>query len=350
MHEAAFYEKTPESSDVRCTLCGQRCRISPGAKGLCGVRVNRDGILTTEVYGRVAVAHVDPVEKKPLYHVHPGSKAMSVATVGCNLQCAFCQNWDLSQSAKGDDGRIIGRHVEPETLARMTTTQKCDVVAFTYSEPTIFYEWAYDAARLTAERGITNVFVTNGYMSAEPLRRIQPFLHGANVDLKAFRDDTYKDLIRATRGMKPVLDTLKLMKKLGIWVEVTTLVIPTVNDSPEELTDIASFIAGELGPETPWHVTRFHPDYQFHGVYATPADTLRHAREIGLEAGLRYVYVGNIVGEGGEDTVCHSCGTPLIERAGYTILSSVVTENGTCPSCGTPVAGIGIGRMTTEHT
>ena len=342
MHEAMFYRKDADG-DVLCLLCAQACRIPSGRMGLCGVRRNVGGTLSTEVYGRAAAMRADPVEKKPLFHVHPGSRAMSLATVGCNLRCEFCQNWDLSQSPKGAGGRIVGSMVTPEEVARRAVDERCRVVAFTYSEPTIFYEWALDVARATAEHGMVNAFVTNGYMNAEPLRHIRPWLHAANVDLKAYSDSTYRRLIGASQGMGPVLDTLRLMKELGIWVEVTTLVIPGVNDSPEELGRIASFIAGDLGRETPWHVTRFHPDYRFTEAPATPVETLRVAWQIGLDAGLHYVYVGNVVGEGGEDTACSLCGEMLIRRAGYTIVSDAVTPEGTCPSCGTPMHGIGMG-------
>ncbi len=342
MHEARFYETT-EDGDVLCMLCGQLCRIHPEKFGICGVRQNVSGTLHTDVYGKVAAGHIDPVEKKPLFHVYPGSRALSVATVGCNLRCEFCQNWDLSQATKGLERTVRGREMSPEEIAESAAEARCRVVAFTYSEPTIFYEWAYDVALLTSERGIENVFVTNGYITEKPLREIAPYLHAANVDLKAFRDGTYKHVMGATNGKGPVLDTLRLMKELGIWVEVTTLVIPEMNDSDEELSEIAGFIADELGPETPWHVSRFHPDYHYQDTPTTPAATMKRAYEIGGRAGLHYVYVGNLIGQGGEDTVCHNCGALLIHRAGYTIRENRITGDGLCPQCGAEVAGVGMG-------
>jgi len=342
MREARFSTRNADGS-VRCGLCGQYCTIQPGRTGVCGVRENVDGTLMSLVYGLLAAVHVDPVEKKPFFHLYPGARALSLATVGCNFRCTFCQNWDLSQASKGRDRRITGEEASPEWVARQAKASGSRVVAYTYSEPTIFYEWAYDVARLIASRGMVNVFVTNGYIAPEPLREIAPYLHGANVDLKAFRDATYRKVMGAP-GFAPVLDALKLMKELGIWVEVTTLVVPTQNDSDEELRDIARFIAHDLGPDTPWHVSRFHPDYKEMALPTTPARTLHRAYEIGREEGIRYVYAGNMPGDEGEHTCCHVCGRLLIERFGFQIVRNEVTREGTCPGCGTPVAGLGMGE------
>jgi pyruvate formate lyase activating enzyme len=342
MHEALHHTREPDGS-VRCTLCGQHCHIEPGATGLCGVRRNDSGMLVTEVYGRAATSNIDPVEKKPLWHVYPGALAMSVATVGCNLRCRFCQNWDLSQSPKSDGKRLYGRAIESAEIIEQAVDQRCRIMAYTYSEPTIFYEWALDLSKLAVDAGMLNAFITNGYIEAEPLREISPWLHAANVDLKAFRDETYRDVMGATRGVRPVLDTLRLMKELGIWIEVTTLVVPGMNDSDGELRDIAGFIAGELGADTPWHVTRYHPDYQSHEP-PTPVDSLIRAAGIGRDAGLRYVYVGNVPGGEGENTACPSCGELLIDRSGYFIAVNHITSEGTCPKCAAPIAGIGMGE------
>jgi len=342
MREALFYEHRDDGS-VLCGLCGQHCTIAQGKLGVCGVRENVDGVLYTAVYGMVAATNVDPIEKKPLFHMYPGSKALSLATVGCNFRCSFCQNWDLSQMSKGRNRRIAGHEVSAERIADMAVEHDCRVVAYTYSEPTIFYEWALDVSKLTTERGILNVFVTNGYMTAEALREIRPYLHGANVDLKAFRDETYRKTMGAP-GVQPVLDTLKLMKQLGMWVEVTTLVVPTMNDSDEELRDIARFVAHELGPETPWHISRFYPDYKEKNLLPTPMQTLQRAYEIGREEGIRYVYTGNVPGDDTESTVCHKCGAMLIRRFGFHILEDAITKQGTCPKCDTPVAGVGMGQ------
>lgn len=342
MREARFYEKR-DGGEVRCTLCAQYCTISTGKRGVCGVRENRDGTLYAMNYGLVVAEHVDPVEKKPLFHFYPGAFALSVATVGCNFRCTFCQNWDISQTSKGKDRQISGQYTEPEHLTRLALQQRCRVISFTYSEPTIFYEWAYDVAKVATQSGILNTFVTNGYITAEPLREISPYLHGANVDLKAFTDLTYRKVMGAP-GLKPVLDALKLMKELGIWVEVTTLVVPTRNDSDGELRDIARFIRTDLGPDTPWHVSRFHPDYRDLDLPPTPTSTLRRAYDIGKEEGLHYVYTGNIPGDEGEHTACHRCGERLIERFGFRIARDIVTKDGTCPKCGTQVAGVGMGQ------
>lgn len=341
LREARYW--TVESGNTaRCTLCAHYCTIKDGKLGVCGVRENVGGELKTAVYGMLAAMNVDPIEKKPLFHVHPSSLAFSLATVGCNFRCSFCQNWNLSQSSKGRNRRVTGRHAEPEDLVRAAIQNKCRVIAYTYSEPTVFYEWAYDVAKLATEHGMLNAFVTNGYITEQPLRDIHPYLHAANVDLKAFRDSAYRKHMGAP-GVTPVLDTLRLMRKLGIWVEITTLVIPTRNDSDEEFRDIARFIVNDLGPDVPWHISRFHPDYRDDNLPPTPIDTLRRAYEIGKSEGLRYVYMGNVPGDNSESTFCHVCDTVLIQRVGFRVVSNNVTEAGSCPKCDTHVAGIGLG-------
>jgi pyruvate formate lyase activating enzyme len=349
MHEARHYKKLDDRA-VLCGLCAQHCRIGSGQYGKCGVRKNIDGTLFTTVYGLLAAANADPIEKKPLYHFCPGQSAFSLATIGCNFRCTFCQNWNLSQASKGpgrstDGGHAPSGDVAAGDLVRMALDEGCRIVAYTYSEPTIFYEWAYDVARDATQHGLYNVFVTNGYIAAEPLREIEPYLHGANVDLKAFDDHTYIDIMGA-RGLQPVLDTLKLMKKLDIWVEVTTLLVPTRNDSDGIIRDIARFISDELGPETPWHISRFHPDYKDTDLPPTPINSLRRAYTIGREAGLRYVYVGNVhasaLGIDTGSTQCHVCGEMLIERSGYQVVCNRLTKGAGCPSCGTEVAGVGM--------
>jgi len=342
VREARFYERR-ENGYVHCTLCAQYCDIRPGKLGVCGVRENRDGTLYALNYGMVVAAHVDPIEKKPLFHFYPGARALSVATVGCNFRCTFCQNWDISQMSKGKARKVAGDYADPSAIARAAVRGRCRVVSFTYSEPTIFYEWAYDVAKESAQQGILNTFVTNGYIAPEPLREIQPYLHGANVDLKAFTDQAYRKVMGAP-GLGPVLEALKLMKELGIWVEVTTLVVPTRNDSEGELRDIARFVSRDLGPETPWHVSRFHPDYRDTDLPPTPVHKLRRAWEIGREEGLRYVYTGNVPGDEAEHTRCHACGEMLVERVGFRVVRMRVTTAGACPKCGTTVAGVGMGQ------
>ena len=349
MREARYYE-SEDNKYVRCLLCAQYCHIRLGTHGVCGVRENIDGKLYTAVYGQVATANTDPIEKKPLYHFYPGSSSLSLATVGCNFRCTFCQNWNLSQASKGRDRRIEGQYADPETIAEAATKQRCRSVSYTYSEPTVFYEWAYDTAKAATERGVLNTFVTNGYIAPQPLRDIQPYLHAANVDLKAFDDESYKKIMGAP-SVQPVLDTLKLMKELGIWVEVTTLIVPTRNDSDDVLHSVAGFISEELGPETPWHISRFHPDYKDTDLPPTSVEALRRAYDIGRGAGLRYIYVGNVstsmLGIDAGSTRCHACDTLLIERLGFQILRDVVSPDGTCPKCGTPVAGVGMGQNPT---
>lgn len=337
MKEAMFYVKEEEQK-VRCTLCNHHCLIMPGKHGICGVRENRDGVLYSLVYGQVIARHIDPIEKKPFFHFHPGSKSYSIATVGCNFHCLFCQNYEISQMPK-DEKRIAGEPFPPEEVVAAAGKLKCQSISYTYTEPTIFFEYAYDSARLANDRGIKNVFVSNGYMGQEAIKTIQPYLHAANIDLKSYSEKFYKEICGAR--LKPVLENLTLMKKLGIWVEVTTLIIPTLNDSEKELQEIADFIRTELGPETPWHVSRFHPMYRLTSVPSTPVQTVLKAREIGLKAGLYYVYSGNIPGQGGENTYCHKCGALLIERLGFTILQYNV-NNGKCPKCHAVVHGVGV--------
>ncbi len=336
--EAYLYELL-EDKKVRCNLCNHRCLIKEGKRGICGVRENQNGILKSLVYGRLIAQHVDPIEKKPLYHVLPGSLSYSIATVGCNFKCRFCQNADIAQLPADRKGMIIGDLYSPQDVVSAAQQANCRSIAYTYTEPTVFFEYAYDTAKLAHEKGILNVFVTNGYMTSEAVHMIRPYLDAANVDLKAFNDDFYKEQCSAKR--KHVMETLRLMKSLGIFVEVTTLLIPTLNDKKGELQQLASFIADSLGPETPWHISRFHPTYKLTDRPSTPAESIHQARRIGLDAGLRYVYSGNLPGNEGENTFCYSCGQPLIERWGYRISKNVIT-NGKCPKCDATIDGIGL--------
>jgi len=335
--EAILYDKLDDQV-VRCNLCAHRCVIRPGHLGVCHVRENRDGTLYSLVYGRAISQAIDPVEKKPLFHFHPGTASFSVATVGCNFRCRFCQNADISQMPR-DQGKIIGQKVSPAQLVQAAVRYGAHSIAYTYTEPTIFTEYAYDTALLAHGEGIANIYVTNGYMTPEMLDFFHPHLDAANVDLKSFRDQFYRTQCGA--HLEPVLESLRHMKGLGVWVEVTTLVIPGLNDSEEELREIAHFIESELGPETPWHVSRFHPTYLELGRPSTPLATLRRAREIGLDEGLRYVYEGNVPGSNGESTYCYHCGALLIARTGFQITSYRPKES-RCPECGTLIDGIGL--------
>ncbi len=336
--EGMFWEPL-SGGRVRCNLCAHRCVIREGRLGVCGVRVNEGGVLYTLVYGRAIAHHVDPIEKKPLFHYYPGSRSFSIATVGCNFRCAFCQNWDISQLSKISP-QIEGYPLPPEEVVRLARESGSRSIAYTYTEPTIFYEYAYDTARLAQPQGIGNVFITNGYMTPEALEEIAPYLDAANVDLKSFRQSYYSRVVGGR--LNSVLDALRLMKKLNLWVEVTTLLIPGQNDSDEELRDIAAFVHS-LGPETPWHISRFFPAYRMLDVPPTSIERLRRARDLGREAGLRYVYVGNVPTDHGEDTFCYECGAMVIRRVGFAVLSNRLRE-GCCPECGTVIDGKGMGE------
>lgn len=329
-----LYEKLTENR-VRCNLCAHRCVIADGKKGVCQVRENQGGVLYTLVYGRTIAQHIDPVEKKPLFHFYPGSTAFSIATPGCNFRCRWCQNWEISQMPR-EQHLIQGEPALPQEIVRAASRAGCRSIAYTYTEPTIFFEYAYDTARLAHEAGLANIYVTNGYMTQEMLETFAD-LDAANVDLKAFRDETYRTYVGAR--LQPVLDAMRTIKRLGIWLEVTTLVIPGVNDDPAELRDAARFVAQELGVDTPWHISRFFPAYQMADTPPTPLSTLRRAEEIGREEGLRYIYVGNVAGE--ETTTCHQCGHVLIARSGFSVVRNEIRE-GRCPACGAPVSGVGM--------
>lgn len=290
MHEAMLYEKTRGDS-VHCFLCAHHCGIRSGEYGFCGVRQNVDGVLYSVTYGEIIAKHVDPVEKKPLYHFHPGTYAYSVAAIGCNFHCGFCQNWQISQVTKRDGGGGFGTSVSPEEVVRQAVAANCESIAYTYTEPTIYFEYAYDTARLAHKAGLKNVFVTNGFMTEQAIETIEPYLDAANVDLKAFTDEFYR---RACQGrLEPVKKTIQSMHGRGIWVEVTTLVVPGENDTEGELRSIAQFIAS-VDPGIPWHISRFHGDFQYTGRASTPLDTLRKARSLGQEAGLQYIHLGNV--------------------------------------------------------
>ena len=334
--EASLFRQG-EAQTVYCDLCHHRCHIKPGRRGLCHVRENREGKLHTLVYGRLIARHVDPIEKKPLFHVLPASRSYSIATVGCNFRCRFCQNADIAQLPADRGGAIAGQTVTPEAVVADALASGCRTIAYTYTEPTVFFEFARDTARLAAAKGLRNIFVTNGYMTSEALDEIHPDLHAANVDLKSYSDDFYRTYCGAR--LAGVTETLQRMRERGILVEVTTLVIPGLNDSPRELKALAAFLVEALGPQTPWHVSRFHPTYRLTDRGPTPVATLLAAREIGLAAGLTHVYIGNVPGQGGEDTLCPGCGRTVIARRGFQV-EAVRMAGGCCNACGTAIEGI----------
>jgi len=336
--KAYLYEPLPDNK-VRCQLCHHRCIIPAGRRGKCNVRENQAGTLKTLVYGKLIAHHVDPIEKKPLFHFLPGTRSYSIATVGCNFRCLFCQNADIAQLPTDQKGRIVGEFYSPEKIVSEARNAGCQSIAYTYTEPTVYFEYAVDISRLAHENQMKNVFVTNGFMTPEALEMISPYLDAANVDLKAFSDRYYREICGGR--LEPVKETLKLMKSMGIFVEVTTLVVPGLNDSADELNQLARFIADELGVDTPWHVSRFHPTYRLTDRPSTPVQTLEKARDIGLKAGLRYVYTGNVPGDEGENTVCYNCGKLLIDRWAFTIRKNVV-DKGRCPYCGVSIDGVGM--------
>jgi pyruvate formate lyase activating enzyme len=329
------HQRSLENGRVLCFTCGHRCTIAEGARGRCGVMENRGGVLVSLVYGRAVAMHVDPIEKKPFFHFLPGAEALSVATVGCNLTCLNCQNADISQMPR-DAGRIEGADTPPEAIVGAAEESRIPVIAYTYTEPAVFFDYALDTALLAAKKGIRNVFVTNGFLSEESIRAAVPVLDAANVDLKAFNDDTYRRVCGAR--LEPVLDAIRLLHGLGVWIEITTLVIPGLNDSDAELGAIAEFIRS-VHPGIPWHVSRFYPQYRMTDRQATPVETIRRARAIGMKAGLRYVYAGNVPGDGGEDTMCPECGIQLVERTGFRVLSNRIRE-GRCSGCGGAIYGV----------
>ncbi|MFA7060212.1 MAG: AmmeMemoRadiSam system radical SAM enzyme [Pedobacter sp.] len=336
MKEAMFYVRKA-GDHVRCGLCRFRCLIGDGARGICAVRENQGGTLYSLVYGKLCVEHVDPIEKKPLFHVMPGSKSYSIATVGCNFHCRHCQNYTISQVSS--NATIQGAEQTPQEIVKKAIDNGCRSISYTYTEPTIFFEFAYDTARLAKAAGLSNIFVTNGYISKDALETIAPFLDAANIDLKGFTEGFYRNIVHAR--LSEVLDSIIEYRKQGIWIEITTLIIPGLNDSNSELQGIASFITSNLGVDTPWHVTQFYPTHQITDRPRTPVETLRMAREIGNEAGLRFVYEGNVPGEGGENTLCPSCSALLIQRYGFQIESNRIIS-GACPDCGLSIAGIGM--------
>jgi pyruvate formate lyase activating enzyme len=334
MKEAMCYEKR-ENDEVRCHLCCHNCLIKKGQRGICAVRENREGTLNSLVYGKVISMNIDPIEKKPLFHFLPGSSSFSIATVGCNFRCKHCQNYDISQFPRERRFEIPGRDMTPAQIVDAAVQNGCESISYTYTEPTIFFEFAYDCARLAHQKGIKNVFVSNGYTGAAATRIIAPYLDANNIDLKG-SDTFYREICGAR--LQPVRDTIRLMKELGVWVEVTTLIIPGHNDSDSDLADIAAFIAS-VDPAIPWHVSQFHPTYKLLDAPITPVATLRRARETGFRAGLKYVYEGNVPGEGGENTYCPSCRRLLVKRFGYRILENHLSE-GKCPDCRTTINGV----------
>jgi len=330
--EAMLYEKTGGGA-AHCRLCSHRCKILPGKFGICGVRQNLDGKLYTLVYGDVIASHSDPIEKKPIYHFLPGTSSYSLATIGCNFKCSFCQNWEISQLSKKSTD-VSGSEIKPADIIKEAKSAGCKSISYTYTEPTIFFEYAHDIAKLAKKEGLYNNFVTNGYMTAEALEEIRPYLDIANVDLKGFSEGFYQKFCQAR--LEPVLESIRAMKTLGIWVEITTLIIPGQNDSEEDLKGAAEFIAG-CGREIPWHLSRFHPDYKYLESAPTPVEALKKAKGIGEKAGLKYIYLGNVVE--GNNTYCYNCKSLLVKRMVFDTEENNI-KNGKCWKCGVKIEGI----------
>lgn len=335
MKETLLYKKAKEKK-VQCQNCSHYCVISPGQRGICGVRENLKGKLYSLVYGKAVAVHIDPIEKKPFFHFLPGSQSLSVATVGCNFRCLNCQNYDISQAPKPNKP-VLGGELPPEEILEMALKNNLPSISYTYVEPTIFLEYALDTMKIAKEKGLKNCWVTNGFMSKEALDLFGPYLDAANVDLKGFSEEFYQKVCGAK--LQPVLDNLKRMKTLRrgsgqIWVEITTLVIPTLNDDEKTFRGIARFIKEELGPETPWHISQFSGaiSWQLKHLPDTPVETLEKAYKIGKETGLKYVYTGNVPGLPSEDTFCPKCNTLCVDRMNYIVHR--YDKNGRCSKCG----------------
>jgi pyruvate formate lyase activating enzyme len=331
----ARYWISLEGGTIQCVLCPHRCTIRDGTTGVCGVRKNEGGALVSSVWGLSVAASVDPIEKKPLYHLMPGSLSFSIATVGCNMRCAFCQNSDISQYP-AHAGCVAGETLPPEQVVEAALDRGCSSVSYTYTEPTVFMEYMVDTARIARQAGLLNVAVTNGYTSPDVIRDdLAGLIDGANIDLKSFSDGFYRRLCSAR--LAPVLDAIQAYYESGTWIEITTLIIPGENDSPDELRETARFIRS-LSPDIPWHISRYYPRYRHHGAGPTPVESLEEAREIGLGEGLLYVYTGNVAGHAGEHTFCPSCGQQVITRRGFFVEKKAM-QGGSCSRCGQNIPG-----------
>ncbi|MFQ5957382.1 MAG: AmmeMemoRadiSam system radical SAM enzyme [Candidatus Brocadiales bacterium] len=333
LYEAMHYKKL-EDARVECQLCPKACKIADLERGYCGVRENRDGTYYTLVHSRVCALHVDPIEKKPFFHYLPGTPALSIATAGCNVECKFCQNWQISQFRPEQVDSI---KLTPNDVMKHAKKRRAPTIAYTYSEPVIFYEFMYDTARAARQEGITSVVVSNGYIKEEPLVELCEHLDAVKIDLKAFTEEFYKET--CSGELKPVLDTLLTLKQLGMWFELVVLLVPTLNDSEKELKEMCAWVYKELGPDVPIHFSRFHPTYKIKNLPPTPVRTLEMARGIAQEAGLNFAYIGNVPGHEGEHTYCPDCKEVVIERVGYTIVRNTMTS-GKCHNCEHPIAGV----------
>jgi pyruvate formate lyase activating enzyme len=333
LKEALFYKKL-DNKFVQCRLCPRQCTIPNNYRGYCGIRENREGILYTLSYAKPVSIHIDPIEKKPLFHFLPSTTAFSIATAGCNLKCKFCQNWEISQKRPEEVDYI---YLEPEVLVKKVKDSGSPTIAYTYTEPTIFYEYMLETAKLAKEQGIKNIMHSNGYINPEPLKQLAKYLDAANIDLKGFSDDYYAKLCEGT--LEPVLRSLKILKEEGVHLEITNLVLSGYNDDPQTIKKMCLWIKENLGADTPLHFSRFFPMYKLLSLNPTPAETLEKARQIALDCGLKYVYIGNLAGHAAENTYCPKCKKMLIERRGYFILQNNI-EDGKCKFCQEKISGV----------
>jgi len=333
--EALLYEKLP-GGRVRCTVCPRKCEVADGERGFCGVRENRGGVYYSLVYGRLCAVHVDPIEKKPMFHYLPGSQALSVATAGCNFECKFCQNWRMSQFRPEQVPGV--QPLSPQASVELARAQRWPTICFTYSEPTVFYDFVHDTAQAARSAGIGSVTISNGYLLPEALRRLSHRLTAMKVDLKAFTEKFYRETCRGT--LEPVLTTLKTLKEEGMFFEIVVLIIPTLNDSPDEVKRMAEWIASDLHPDVPVHFSRFSPMYKLRNLPPTPVATLERCVTVAQGEGLNFVYLGNVPGHEKESTYCPDCKKLLIQRFGYHIRQNSVTSQGACPHCGRRIPGI----------
>lgn len=320
---------------VRCELCPKNCELADGMKGDCRVRYARNGKLYTLVYGKACSVHIDPMEKKPMYHFLPGTPIFSIATAGCNLHCKYCQNWEISQAEPED---LQNYNLPPEDVVKNAIYYNCKSIAYTYSEPIIFYEYTFDTCSLAMKFGLKNVLVTAGFINEKPLRELCRVAQGANVDLKGFTEEFYINI--TTGRLKTIMRTLEIMLEEGVWVEITNLIVPTINDDMKIIREMCRWIKSALGEHIPLHFSRFFPMYKLKHLYPTPLETLINAAKIAKEEGLKYVYVGNVVGTEWEDTYCPGCGKKIIDRFGYKILEYNITSEGCCKFCNERIEGV----------
>ncbi len=339
MKTAAWLSKKMSSGKILCEACAQACKLDEGEHGICGVRKVENGELKLLVYGLAAAVNIDPIEKKPFFHFLPGSSAFSIGTVGCNFSCKFCQNYHISQYPKEHNFRVFGEELMPERIVQLALENKCKSIAYTYNEPVVFFEYTYDTAKLAHEKGIKNIYVTSGFETHKAIDLLEPHIDGMNIDLKSFSSDFYKELCEAR--LTPVLECIKYAHKKGIWIELTTLLIPGKNDSDEEIRSIAKFIA-EVDRSIPWHISAFYPTYKVLDVPPTPGSTLRRAYEIGRSEGLKYLYVGNIDDNEHESTYCPHCKKRVVDRCGRIgqYVTNQLDSSGNCPYCENALAGV----------